>query len=100
MLVYEYVKSFVELVYTFYMPDSQATSAAIKTWVSFLRQNFSPGCHVGSAPSRLLWPDVVTECVLHVDKAGMSALGHLVDSGKVLVGQLNRFEVAFDARWR
>lgn len=46
----------------------------------------------------LLGPDVVAEGVLHVDEAGVAALGDGVDGLEVLVGQLDGLEVALDAR--
>jgi hypothetical protein len=48
--------------------------------------------------SRLLGPDVVAKVLLHVDEAGVAALGDLVDGLKVLVGELDGLEVALDAR--
>ena len=45
----------------------------------------------------LFGPDVVAEGILHVDKAEVTALGHLVHSLEFGIGQLDALEVGLDA---
>lgn len=47
----------------------------------------------------LLWPDVVTKGILHVNESGVAASGDLVNSLKVLVAQLDKLGVRLDALW-
>lgn len=48
----------------------------------------------------LLGPHVVAESVLHIDEAGMPALGNLVDGREVLVAEVDGLEVAVDPAGR
>ena len=45
----------------------------------------------------LLWPDVVTEGLLHVNESGVTASSDLVNSLKVLIAQLDKLGVRLDA---
>lgn len=47
----------------------------------------------------LLWPDVIAEGILHVDKASVSALSNLVDSSELLLSKLEVLEVALNTGW-
>lgn len=47
----------------------------------------------------LLWPDVVTEGILHVNESGMATSSNLVNSLEVLIAQFDKLGVRLDALW-
>ena len=47
----------------------------------------------------LLWPDVVTEGVLHVNESGVAASSDLVHGFEVLIAQLDKLCIGLDALW-
>lgn len=47
----------------------------------------------------LLWPDVVTEGILHVNESGVASCRDLVNSFKVVIAQLDKLGVRLDALW-
>ena len=48
----------------------------------------------------LLWPDIVSECILHVDKTRVASLSNALDSLEVLIAELWDQPVALDTLWR